>query len=81
MKTKEAGRVLFKTLFGQVDEISPDELRAYMAEHDPEEYVLLDVRQPSEYQGEHLPGAKLIPIAELAGRLDELDPAKPTFAY
>ncbi len=42
---------------------------------------LLDVRQPSEYKGGHMPGAKLIPVGELDGRLSELDKDKPTIVY
>ncbi|MFQ5974179.1 MAG: FAD-dependent oxidoreductase, partial [Alphaproteobacteria bacterium] len=34
--------------------------------------LLLDVREPSEFKGEHLPGAVNIPLGELRGRLDEL---------
>ena len=52
-----------------------------MADHKPEEYQLLDVRQPGEYEKGHLPGAILIPVRELSSRLAELDPAKRTFVY
>jgi rhodanese-related sulfurtransferase len=41
----------------------------------------VDVRTPKEYQGGHLPGARLIPIGELENRVQELDPKKPTIAY
>jgi rhodanese-related sulfurtransferase/rubrerythrin len=44
-------------------------------------FTLLDVRQPEEYESEHLPGAKLIPLPELSGRLPELDAEKPTLVY
>jgi rhodanese-related sulfurtransferase/rubrerythrin len=44
-------------------------------------YTLLDVRQPEEYEAEHLPGAKLIPLPELSARLGELDPSRPTIVY
>jgi rhodanese-related sulfurtransferase len=30
------------------------------------EYIRVDVRQPVEYEKGHLPGARLIPLAELA---------------
>ena len=42
---------------------------------------MLDVRQPSEYEQAHIPGAKLIPLPELNDRLDELDPNKPVLTY
>jgi len=44
-------------------------------------FTLLDVRQPEEYEAEHLPGAKLVPLPELSARLGELDPARPTLVY
>jgi len=47
--------------------------------------VVLDVRTPSEWQSAtgHLPGALLIPVQELAGRVGELDPYKhrPMIVY
>jgi rhodanese-related sulfurtransferase len=61
--------------------MSAEEVRSYLDQHDPEDYNLVDVRQPSEYEGEHLPGAKLIPVGELEERLNELDSSKPTVAY
>jgi rhodanese-related sulfurtransferase len=58
-----------------------EEARTFFAEHNPGDYLLLDVRQPAEYQEGHIPGARLIPLPELADRLDELDQDKPVFAY
>ncbi len=68
-------------LMEKAPNLTPDELRQFMAERDPGSYTLLDVRQPEEYDKRHLPGAKLIPLPELNGRLSELDPAKPLVAY
>jgi rhodanese-related sulfurtransferase len=34
--------------------------------------ILVDVREPEEYREVHVPGARLIPLSELAGRLGEL---------
>jgi rhodanese-related sulfurtransferase len=67
--------------FQPVPTMTADEVRAFLDEHDPEEYNLVDVRQPSEYEAEHIPGTKLIPLGELEDRLGELDSAKPTVAY
>ena len=33
---------------------------------------LVDVRQPEEYQAVHVPGAKLIPLADVVARLGEI---------
>lgn len=56
-------------------------VRDYMDDHDPGEFNLIDVRQPGEYEGGHLPGSSLIPLPELEERLSELDPSKPTVVY
>ena len=58
-----------------------DEARDFINEHNEGSYTLLDVRQPSEYEGEHIPGAKLLPLPELPNRLGELDPDKPLIVY
>lgn len=42
---------------------------------------LLDVRQPSEYEKSHLPGARLIPLKELPAKIPELDRSKPVLVY
>jgi len=34
--------------------------------------VLIDVREPVEYAQAHVPGAQLIPMGQLASRLDEV---------
>ena len=68
-------------LIQKVPNLSPDELRQFMADNQPGSYTLLDVRQPGEYDKRHLPGAKLIPLPELNARLGELDPDKPLVAY
>ncbi|UCG39075.1 MAG: hypothetical protein JSV00_02225 [bacterium] len=67
--------------FRPVPSMTPEEVRAFMDSHDPEQFNLVDVRQPGEYRQGHLPGAKLIPMGDLEARLGEMDPAKPTIAY
>jgi adenylyltransferase/sulfurtransferase len=49
------------------------ELKAKMDKH--EHYVLIDVREPSEYQICRLPGSRLMPLRELPRRVSELDSA------
>lgn len=58
-----------------------EEVRTVLREGSDESCNLVDVRQPSEYESGHLPGARLIPIAELRDRLGELDRSKPTITY
>jgi rhodanese-related sulfurtransferase len=50
-------------------------------EHGLQEITFLDVRQPSEYEAGHLPGAVLVPLGELDKRLAELDKDKPLVVY
>ena len=71
----------WKSLFSSGANMSPAQVKSFMAEHGRDEYQLLDVRQPKEYEKEHIPGAMLIPVRELTGRFDELDREKPTFVY
>ena len=67
--------------FKSVPTKTAEEVRKFLAGKNPDEYNLVDVRQPKEYEGDHIPGANLIPMAELNGRLNEIDPDKPTIAY
>jgi rhodanese-related sulfurtransferase len=43
--------------------------------------VLLDVRGPSEVAGGAIEGSTAIPLAELADRVSEIDPSRPTVVY
>jgi rhodanese-related sulfurtransferase len=58
-----------------------DRVRQFLDQKSPQEYNLVDVRTPKEYEQEHLPGAQLIPVAELETRWKELDRNKPTITY
>lgn len=40
---------------------------------------VIDVREPDEYVAGHVPGAKLIPMAQLPGRLDEIEKREPVY--
>ncbi|MBE9520991.1 MAG: hypothetical protein IME97_07665 [Proteobacteria bacterium] len=67
--------------FKSVPTMTAEEVRKFLTGKNPDEYNLVDVRQPKEYEGDHIPGANLIPMAELNERLNEIDPDKPTIAY
>jgi rhodanese-related sulfurtransferase/rubrerythrin len=71
----------WKQFFTPVKSFSADEARQFMGRMSGEAYTLLDVRQPGEYESEHIPGSKLIPLPELTERLNEIDPAKPAIVY
>lgn len=69
---------------GQKDQVRvmfPDDVQHFMREQKEGTYVLLDVRQPVEYEKNHLPGARLIPLPELADSMETLHRSKPTIVY
>lgn len=70
-----------KKLFKPVKSMNTEKARAFIEEHEEGTYTLLDVRQPGEYEEEHIPGAKLIPLPELKDSLKELDSDKPVVVY
>ena len=55
-----------------IQNVTAEQLRAYIAKHHENEFLLVDVRQPTEYQQDHIPGALLMPLPELESRLYEL---------
>lgn len=67
--------------FKPVSTWPPEKVRLFLKENNPDDYNLIDVRTTKEYEQGHLPGARLIPVGELADRLSELDPQKPTVVY
>lgn len=67
--------------FKPVSTWTAEKVLVFLKNRRPDTYNLVDVRQPGEYESGHLPGARLIPIAELGGRLHELDPDVPTITY
>ena len=71
----------WKQFFTPVSSVSWQEAKNIIDDGNGDDVVILDVRQPGEYEAAHLPGAKLIPLGELDKRLDELDPDKPTVVY
>jgi glyoxylase-like metal-dependent hydrolase (beta-lactamase superfamily II)/rhodanese-related sulfurtransferase len=62
----------------RIELIDPDELAARMNGSQPP--LILDVRNASEYAGEHIPSSLHIPYGDLGGRLDELPRDRPIAA-
>lgn len=63
---------------GDIEDITPEGLHAMLSNGDRP--AVVDVREPWEYAMGHVPGAISIPLGQLAGRLGELEPAKPVAA-
>jgi rhodanese-related sulfurtransferase/rubrerythrin len=73
--------MLLGSFFQRVKSISSDEVRAIIKENRTDEYCLLDVRQPVEYEQGHIPGAILIPLAELQSNLNKVKSDRMTIVY
>jgi rhodanese-related sulfurtransferase len=71
----------WKQFFTPVKSLDAPKARKFMEKRSADEYNLVDVRQPGEYQNSHIPGARLIPLADLSERLNEIDWDKPTLIY
>ena len=65
----------------EIKTLTPGEVRAALDGDRGGDYLLLDVRQPEEYDAGHLPGAMLIPLGELEARQEELERGKNIITY
>lgn len=65
---------------GREWEITPQELEDQLG-RDGKDMVILDVREPVEWEIVHLPNAKLIPRGDLPERIHELDTADEIVVY
>ena len=63
-----------------MERITPGELAAWLADGRREKPVLLDVREPWEFEKARIEGATLIPMRELASRLAQIDEDKEVVA-
>jgi rhodanese-related sulfurtransferase len=59
-----------KSLLRPARILKPTDVQAKMNKAEPP--LVLDLRQPAEYQAGHIPGATLLPISELSRSLSEL---------
>jgi rhodanese-related sulfurtransferase len=71
----------WKQFLTPVKSMDANQARDFMAGKPLQDLTILDVRQPGEYEKEHIPGAKLIPLPDLSERLEEIDPTKETVVY
>ena len=71
----------WKQFFTRVKSLDAPEAKKFMDQLAAEQFNLIDVRQPGEYESGHIPGSKLIPLTDLNSRIGEIDPEKPTLVY
>jgi sulfur-carrier protein adenylyltransferase/sulfurtransferase len=65
----------------EITSIPAGEIKSILDKDKTGEFLLLDVRQPVEYEAGHIPGAMLIPLGELEARQAELDRSKKIIVY
>jgi rhodanese-related sulfurtransferase len=63
-----------------VKQISASDLAAWLADAGRAKPVLLDVREPWEFERARIEGAQLVPMGEVPNRLQEIDAGKPVVA-
>ncbi len=64
---------------GEAYDLSPAQIKAMRERGEP--FVLLDVREPHEYEIVRIEGSRLIPLSELHLRTNELDTAETVVTY
>lgn len=65
----------------EFETLSADELRDFIKNQTEKCYLLIDVRQPAEYEQGHIPGAKLMPLPEVEARLFSLPSDRDLIFY
>ena len=65
----------------EIKTLAPGEVKAILDKDKRGEFLLLDVRQPEEYEDGHIPGAMLIPLGELEARQEGLGRDKKIITY
>jgi len=63
-----------------MERITAGELAAWLADERREKPVLLDVREPWEYEKARIEGATLVPMRELPSRIGQIDEDKEVVA-
>jgi sulfur-carrier protein adenylyltransferase/sulfurtransferase len=61
--------------------LTPEKLRRFIEQRHEKEYSLIDVRQPGEYESNHIPGALLIPLPDLVRAMDAVPVDKELIFY
>jgi len=61
-------------------QVTAPDLAAWLADSGRERPLLLDVREPWEYEKARIAGAQLVPMREVPNRLDQIDQDKEVVA-
>lgn len=72
-----AGYVGSNLLNGDYKQVNVDKVRELVENGE----VIIDVREPHEYENGHIKGAKNIPLSQLRERMDEIPQDKPVYLH
>lgn len=64
-----------------MEDLSARQMRKFMEGRNEADYLLIDVRQPHEYEQGHIPGARLFPLPQLEPGLFELPDDRDLLFY
>ena len=64
-----------------MQQITPSDLAAWLADAGRDKPVLLDVREPWEFEKARIEGAQLVPMRDIQSRIAEIDPDKEVVAF
>ena len=70
-----------KCIVDEIGRLTSEVVKTIMDKDNTGSYILLDVRQPQEYNEGHIPGAMLIPLGKLEARQNEIDRSKKIITY
>jgi rhodanese-related sulfurtransferase/rubrerythrin len=73
--------IQLRKLFTPVESLDVEQAQDFIKARQEGTYTILDVRQPGEYEEEHIPGARLIPLPELNDSMEKLDANKPIIVH
>jgi len=65
----------------EFETLTSPEFKEYMQTHIEKNYLVIDVRQASEYEAGHIPGAKLMPLPEVETKLFTLPSNRDLIFY
>src|SRR5258708_26595673 len=77
---KRRGAAALQILSLSMKQITAAELSAWLADAGRAKPLLLDVREPWEYEKARIEGSQLVPMGEIPARLGELDPDREVIA-
>ena len=65
----------------EFETLTAEKLRVFLENQQEKSYLLIDVRQPSEYEQGHIPGAVLMPLPEVETKLFSLPADRDLIFY